>query len=399
MKLTAQSIKKLDLPSRGYKLITDGDLPGFGIRVTANDVRSFVLTYTVEGRQRRLTIGMWPAWTATAARERAKELRRLIDQGLDPLGMEQQRRAAATFGDLAQEYLQSHAVNKKSGHVDAATLRRDVLPVWGHLKAEDIRRRDVIQLVEQKARAAPIAANRLLALVRKIFNWALSRDLLESNPCLQVKAPGIERERDRVLNATEIQKLWEGLETAPMSPEVKAILRLILITAQRPGEVCEMEGCELDEGWWTVPALKAKNGLAHRVPLSSLALEQLSDRATPGRWIFPSPRGDKPIHVAALSQAVRLSREHFGIDHFTPHDLRRTAASHMASAGVSRLVLQKILNHVETGVTKVYDRYGYDQEKRKALDLWKSELRAILDGKSEKVVAISRQRQDAGIVS
>lgn len=390
-RLNEQEIRKIKTPQQGYLLIRDGDIPGFALRVTANDVRAFTLTYTIEGRQRRLTIGSWPAWTATAARERAKELRRQIDRGEDPLAVKEARRQALTFREVAEEYLTRHAAGKKTGEQDREYLMRDVLPIWGARKAEDIKRRDVIALIEAKAAKAPVAANRLLACIRKVFNWAIGNDVLEleSSPCFQVKAPATERKRDRVLSEAEIRQLWGRLDVPPptdpeeprleMSAEVKGVLRLILITAQRPGECCSVEWSEIDResGWWTMPAHKAKNGLAHRVPLSKLALEQLPEVGE-SRWIFPSPRGDNPIAVNALSHAVRLNEKYLGIPDVHPHDLRRTAASHMTSKGIPRLTVQRILNHIEQGVTAIYDRYSYDPEKKAALDKWERELRRIL---------------------
>jgi integrase len=173
-----------------------------------------------------------------------------------------------------------------------------------------------------------------------------------------------------------------------MSPDVRTVLRFILTTAQRPGEVCAMEWGEIDGQWWTVPSEKAKNGLSHRVHLAKAARELLDGRKRESRWVFPSRRGaDKPIEVNALAHALR-NNDGLGMVHFTPHDLRRTAASHMAGAGVPRLVVKKILNHVERDITAVYDRHGYDAEKKAALEKWARKLREILSGKAAKVVAI-----------
>jgi integrase len=385
MRLNEQAIRKIEAPTQGYRLIRDGEIPGFGLRVTANDARAFTLTYTTDGRQRRLTIGAWPVWTATAARERAKELRRLIDRGEDPLGEKESRREAPTFRQIADEYMEKHAAGKKSGHGDREYLERDVLPQWGSRKAADITRRDVIALIEAKAATAPVAANRLLACVRKLFNWSIERDLLGANPCVQVKAPVRETRRDRVLTEPEISLLWERLTTPArgkgevrLTAGVNAAIRLILVTAQRPGECCQLEWSELDQaGWWSIPAQKAKNGLAHRVPMTKLALEQLPERGA-SRWVFPSPRGDKPIQVNALSHATRLNLAALGLSNFHPHDLRRTAASLMTGSGIPRLTVKRILNHAESDVTAIYDRYSYDSEKRLALERWERELRRIV---------------------
>ena len=389
MRLNERFIRALEPPKGAYRIFYDNEITGFGIRVTKAGGRAFVLNYRVDGRERRLTIGSWPAWSTTAARNRAKELRREIEGGLDPLDSKEQRRAAPTFAALASEYIDRYASRKKSGAKDAEYLNRDVLPIWGRRKATDIKRREVIALIEAKAVTAPIGANRLLACVRKVFNWAISRDLLEANPCIQVQAPGIETARDRVLSESEIAKFWAGLDGARMSAEVRTALRVILITAQRPGEVCEMEWADIDGDWWTVPARKAKNGLSHRVPLGKMALGELERyRENGSRWVFRSHRGEKPIQTDALGGAVRRN-DCFRLDHFSPRDLRRSAATGMGSLGVQRFVLARVLNHVESGVTSVYDRASYDDEKRKALAQWSQRLQAIISGEAPaKVVAI-----------
>ena len=227
-------------------------------------------------------------------------------------------------------------------------------------------------------------------MIRRMFGWALSRDIVPASPCVAVKAPAKERRRDRVLSADEIAALWRAFDNPElaMSLAIRLALKLQLVTAQRKGEVVSAEWSEMDrqsERVWTIPAEKAKNGLAHRVALSSLALELLEDlKALSGksRWLFPSPHGDRPITGRAVNHAMTKALDHLGVANITPHDLRRTAASHMTGMGISRLVVSRILNHAETGVTAVYDRHSYDPEKRQALDAWARRVEDIVAGKS-----------------
>lgn len=393
VRLNEANIRRIKAPSKGYKLIRDDEITGLGLRVTANDARSFVLTYTIDGRQRRLTIGPWPEWTGTAARERAKDLRRQVDQGEDPLGTKQARRVAPTVEDIAKAYLDRHASKKKSGHILKQYIERDILPQWKNLKAADIRRRDVQELVELKAQSAPIAANMLLSVISGLYNWAIEKDYdLEINPASRVRPPGEKTARDRWLTQQEIRDVWTKLDTAKMAPECRAALRLMLVTAQRSGEVLSIENSEADTetALWTIPATKAKNGMQHTVPLSSLAIEQLPTRHE--KWLFPSWYTDRHMTVAGLSNAVAENREHFGIPHWTPHDLRRTAATHMGRIGVNRFTISRILNHADKTVTAIYERHSYEAEKRAALDKWDRELRRILEipARSGNVVAMSR---------
>jgi integrase len=144
-----------------------------------------------------------------------------------------------------------------------------------------------------------------------------------------------------------------------------------------------------DTGWWTIPAHKAKNKLPHRVPLSPLAKEILKDIAAQSGaspYVFPTPFKKKrsnyevtPLCETTLAHAIRDNLAVLGLENVRPHDLRRTAASHMTSIGIPRLVVSKILNHAESGVTAVYDRHSYDAEKRKALNAWGKKITAIVN--------------------
>ncbi len=201
-----------------------------------------------------------------------------------------------------------------------------------------------------------------------------------------VRAPAKENQRDRVLSAEEIRTLWKGLDTAPMSEGVKLVLKLQLATAQRKGEIvgAALAEFDLEDNVWTIPAERSKNGQAHRVPLSPLALSLIAEtrkHAGDSPWLFPSPRDRGPITPPAVNRAVYKSLPAIDVADLTPHDLRRTAASFMTSLGISRLTVSKILNHVETGVTAVYDRHSYDAEKRHALDTWAAHLESIVKGK------------------
>jgi integrase len=367
----------------------DAKVAGLALRVTRRGVKSWTLVYRLDGRVRRWTIGRYPALSLADAREKAEAARREIAHGGDPAGEKRLRRQAPTVADLADNYLTLHAkVHKRTWGEDARILKADILPQWGHRPAASIDRREVFALLDRIVeRGAPIQANRVLSVLRKMYNWAITRDLVEQTPCLLVKAPSRERTRDRVLTATEIVKVWQACERT--RTQASAILRLQVLTAQRVGEVRLMRWEEIDGCWWTVPASVSKNKLAHRVPLSPQALAILQHlKPWSGRmsWVFPSPLDPrKPLRrVQAVFARVRVLS---GVQ-FRLHDLRRTAASHMTSMGTSRLVVAKILNHVERGATAVYDRHSYDLEKQQALTRWGAKVEAMLAGELGTVIAL-----------
>ena len=399
MRLTERSIKRIPRPAEGYTLTWDDQLKGLGLRTTTSGVKSFIVNYrNADGRQRRATLGRFPTLSATAARKRAQELLERVHHGEDPLDQQRARRGELTLGQLVDEFTKRHLERMKRGYEVERILRTDALAGLGaNTKAAAVRRRDVIELIEHKATRAPIAANRLLQAIRRLYNWAVEKDLLETNPCVMVKRPAKEQSRDRVLSVEEIRTLWEKLPTTTrMSDAVRCALRLILITAQRPGEVLGMRWDELDlkAGWWEMPRERTKADRAQRVPLTSLAIAELKTRPEADPWVFPSVKG-QPLQVLALSHAVRHNSAYFGIAKWTPHDLRRTAASHIARLGIDRFTLARILNHADREVTAIYDRYTYDDEKRRALRKWDRRLQAIISNKAERedtVVAIDARR-------
>lgn len=391
MRLTDRGIAALKSKPHRYEVWEDGRT-GLGVRVSPAGRKSWVFMYRFGGKARRMGLGTYPALGVAEARMKHAKAKVLLEKGIDPgaqeLAHKRAEQSAETVADLIEEYLEKWArPRKRSAHEDERQLRKDVLPAWGKRKAKDITRRDVITLLDGIAeRGSPIQANRTLAVIRKMFNFAVSRDILDATPVAMVKAPAKENQRDRVLSADEIRALWQGLVTAPMSDGVKLALKLQLVTAQRPGEVARISLTELDiqEQVWTIPAERAKNEQGHRVPLSPLALELIQQarfQAGDSPWLFPSPRIDGPIAPRSIDHALHKALPGMGLENITPHDLRRTAASGMTALGINRLVVSKILNHVEKGVTAVYDRHGYDAEKRHALDAWAARLEEIVSGK------------------
>jgi integrase len=363
----------------------DERLTGFSLRVSENGVKSWTVFYRHQARLRRLTLGTYPTLSLADARERARRALRDASIGLDPAAAKQEARDAETFAELARLYLERHAkIKKRSWAEDERIVNSELIPAWGHRKAADITRKDVIAVLDRIVeRGAGVMANRTRALISKIYNFAiLDRGMIEHNPAYKVANPGEEHQRDRVLTQTEIRALWTALEK--QTDPIAAVFKLALLTAQRRGEVLGMAWSELDldAGWWTIPAERAKNKLAHRVPLSPQALAILGSRrervAAEVSQVFPGPR-HKPISNPQ-KWMVRVKAA-AGVD-FRFHDLRRTAASMMTGIGVERLIVSKILNHVERGITAVYDRHSYDSEKRAALLRWDRHLNEIVEDKT-----------------
>ena len=369
----------------------DGKIPGLVFRVRPRGGKSWAYRYRINGRLRRLTLGAYPALRLADARTAARTARKAVSLGRDPAAEKREAREADTFGELASRYIDQWAKpRKKTWKEDQRKLNRHVLPQWRHVPASGITRRDARELLERVAEGAPVGVNRVRSLLSKIFNFGIQVDVIEHNPITgTLRNP--ERARERVLTEDEIRTFWKATavkteDDEGMSAAMAARFRVQLVTAQRGGEVQAMrwDEVDLDAAVWTIPAEKAKNGLTHRVPLSALALELLD---------FAKPREDGYVLVGALGKRQRREAlRTIPIDDFRPHDTRRTAASYMASIGVPRVVIGKILNHVERDITAVYDRHGYDREKAEALARWADELGRIVAGKAKRAEVVEFRR-------
>ena len=396
-KLTDRAVRHLNPRNVRYE-VWDASTAGFGVRVSPAGRKTFQYLYRYEGLPRRMSLGVYPRVSLASARGKLGRARELLEQeGRDP-GAEQMQvrradRDSMSVQDLADFYIEKWAKpRKRSWKEDQRQLTANVLPFIGRKKAKDVTKRDVIEILDSLIdRGSPIAANRTFAVIRKMFRFGLTKDIVPHNPCEALQAPSAEHQRDRVLNTDEIRAFWNTLDSddLAMTPGIRLCLKLMLATAQRRVEVATVQWSDFDDDWWTVPAGVSKNALTHRVPLSPFAcklLRQADKGDSP--FVFPGRSGNGPVRIETVTKSLRHNEQAFGLDHFTPHDLRRTAASQMASTGVSRLVISKLLNHVEGGVTAIYDRHSYDQEKRKALNAWGRKLESIVTGKKAKVIEL-----------
>ncbi len=418
--LTDRTIAALPVPSESERQrdYWDDVLRGFGVRVSYGGKRAFVVRYRVGRRLRRLTIGPYPAKSLADARKEARTIIGQAADGQDPAQEKQEQLKGELFRDLATAYLEMAEKRHRSWREEKRIIDKDLLPVLGFRRLADIRRRDIRELVEDIARKrdAPIMANRTLGVLCRMFNFALDREWIEANPASRIPEPGEEKSRDRVLSDEELRELWAVLETlakddeeeadgaaqkvrrakARVTPATAQAFQVQLLTAQRPGETCKMRWADVDleSGWWTIPAAIAKNGRAHRVPLTKPVIEILERRrelaGDSAKVVFENRRGAGSIAHRAKKAASVLCR---GLSfEFRAHDLRRTASTGMAEAGVHRDHIAKVLNHVDGGpaATRIYDRYAYDKEKRDALERWARRLTAIIEGEVRKVIPIAR---------
>lgn len=376
--LTDATVRSLDT-DKTQETWWDEKLTGFGVRVSGKTGRkSFVLRYRANGKRRRVTLGTYPELSLADARQKAKAIKYDVATGGDPVAEREVEGGEATFGELAELYLDRYADRKLTEGVAGQYRRmieRDLNPAWKDEKLESIGRAEIHDVLDSIVdRGAPIMANRTRTAISSMFEFAKDRGLADTNPAKAVRPPADENERDRVLTETEIRSVWKALE--PERIWTAAIFKLRLLTAQRGTEIRRMRREDVDGRWWTLRAEETKANRRHRIYLSDQAADVLSRLPHDDRWMIPSPVGG---HLSQRDKALRRIRDRTDF-YWQARDLRRTAATHMRRMGVSRLHVAKILNHRVPGVTGVYDQSSYDDEKREALEAWGDRVEAIVGG-------------------
>lgn len=354
------------------------------------DGQNWIFSYRHGGRARRMTIGKFPAVTAKDASKGASILAGQICCGRDPAGEKRAagqaaRTASAPVRDLIEPVLKRylrHAKARTRPSTFAETsrvFRIEVLPKWKGRRLSEISRADVRQLIAAiAARPAPVSANRCLASLKTFLAFAIEFDLISVSPAAAIKAPAVEKARERTLDDSELSAVLQACDGLG---EYGAIVQLLILTGQRRSEVANLSWSEIDLAakTWTLPAVRAKNGRQHVIPLSDAAIAILGNLLPPPSLgpVF-SPVGfsqSKAKLDAALAKAMGQNCPAWCV-----HDLRRTATSGMAGLGTAPHVIEACLNHqsgIIRGVAAVYNRCRYEPEKRAALDLWGAHVAAL----------------------
>jgi len=405
--LTAKSIDGFKPNPLKRTEIPDGLLTGLYLVIQPSGSRSWAVRYRHNGAPRKLTLGAYPMLSLAEAREAAQDALRAVSKGADPAALKVAKRRAAVdgvdrdlFKNVVAEFLERHVkANKSRAEVDRM-FKHDVLPKWGERQIQNITRRDVNELMDGLVdRGVGPMANRVFSIIRKLFNWAIGRDIISVSPCAGVRPPVDEVSRDRVLSDDEIRWFWLAATKAgaPFGP----LFKMLLLTGQRLSEVGDMVRSEIRNDLWTIPKERVKNGAAHDVPLSEAALAVLASvpriKGKAG-YVFTTT-GDTPVSGFSRAKAnldkamLAIAREEVGEDAAIPawrlHDLRRTAASGMARLGINLPVIEKVLNHTSgsfAGIVGVYQRHSFADEKRNALEAWARFVGSLNDNQSTRNV-------------
>lgn len=391
--LTVKQIDAIEPGARRHEY-PDGRIKGLYYVVQPSGARSWALRYRVNGTPRKYTLGSDAALGLGDARKAATKALGEIANGVDP-GLERkarkeaekrQRMSPSRFTrDIAALYLETNVEpNNRSARETRRMFDKRVLPAWGSRDIDRITKQDVIaELNRIMDDGQPSAANNFFSAVRRFFNWAIERDLIVESPCKGMKMPAPERSRDRILDDGEILLFWRAC--AEEGYPFGTLGRFLLLSGQRRNEAAGMTWSELklEQGPWTIPANRTKNGVAHQLPLSEAMLAELNSIPRIGskpRFVFTTT-GD--THSSGFSKAKRRIKKRMeslvverggeSPTNWRLHDLRRTAASGMARLGTPIHVIEAVLNHRSGsigGVAGIYNRYEYAAEKLEALQRW-----------------------------
>jgi integrase len=408
-KLDERAVRAAHPPAKGSVTAWDSDIVGFGLRVYAptrrhpEGRRAFFLNYWSLGVERRLTIGEYPAWSALAARNEAKALRRRIDSGEDPTRERREAREAPTVKDLAERYRHEHLPRKapSSQKADWAMIEREILPALGERKVADVHHGDASALHEKiTASGRPVRANRVIAVASKMFALSLLpqagesepwRDSAQGNPCRGVRR-NAEQGRERFFPPADLAKLSDALQDEPEAPAADC-LRLIMLTGCRPGEAMRATWAEfVDAGYWDKPSAHTKQRRRHRAPLSPAAAELIAKlrckRANDSGFVFPGRIKGRPLRE--LRGCWERAAARAGLEGARIYDLRHSFASIGAGGGLSLQIIGKLLGHTVARTTEKYAHLADDPLREAAAKIGG----AIAGGgkKGAPVIAIGRAK-------
>jgi integrase len=355
VKINETFAKKIEPPTAAQKIHYDENQVGFGLRITKAGSKAFILNYHMNKRERRFTIGKYPIWSAAAAREKAKDLRRLIDQGVDPLEKRNNRREAPTVSDLWEEYQTIHlpTLSSRSQTDQRSMWVKHILPELHSTAVRELTSRQIDELHAKISAATPTRANRVLEVFRKALNLAVRWDWIEKNPSDGFRR-NTEHSRERYLSKDEYNLIFRALDRMPNRKAANAI-RLLILTGARRGEVLGLEWEDLDLGLgiWNRPPHKSKDRKRKRIPLSNEALILLKamGETKDETFLFPTSTGG---HLSDINRPWRWLRKETGMHDLRVHDLRHSFASILVSSGETLETIGKLLGHSQHQTTMRY---------------------------------------------
>lgn len=391
---TINKIRDIEIPTDKGTYYYDTGQPGLRLLVTPTGNKSFQFQMWSKQLHRPLTktLGKIQSVSLAQARIHAAALVAELNDGKDIENdhrkLQRARLLEPTILDFTRIFIERHCVARqlRSTKETQRILDKEIIPAIGKLKVSDVKKADIIHLLDKiQDRGKLTMCNRTHALLSKLFNFAIERDVVEISPLYGLRKRGEEIRRERVLSNEEIKLLWESLGDSTTS----LLIKFLLLTGQRTGETLEAEWSEINGALWHIPASKAKSKTAHIVPLSSgaMAIIEQMKLTSHNRYVFPGRPKRDTKQETCLGKDVPGHHFQRAIANFpwprtTVHDLRRTMRSRLSELGVAPIVAEKAINHKTPGILGIYDRHEYMEEIKDALQRWSDHLQEIINGKN-----------------
>jgi integrase len=369
--LTAASVERIKPPAKGQVDVFDAGYPGLALRVSYGGRKSWAFFYRIGGRLRRMSLGPYPAISLAQARDAWREARKSGQAGQDPSAARKQSTGPGHFEAVLEEWFKRDQSKNRSAASTKRLLNHDAVPAWRYRLMSDIKRSDIMHLLDEIVdRGSPITARRLHAHLNCFFNWSVARGYIDVSPMMHLPKPAAERKRDRVLSDEELSRVWK--EAEKLGWPFGAAIQLLILTGARRQEIGGLRRSELKSETIELSGARTKNGQPHSIPLSPPALHILETvpRVAGSDFVFTT-NGKVPISAWARIKAQ--------IDHalklpdWRIHDLRRTVATGLQKLKTPLEVTEAVLGHTSgsrSGIVGVYQRYDYADEKRAALNAW-----------------------------
>jgi len=381
-RLTTKSIETAkSIAGRRRVELRDDLVIGLSCRVYDTGKKVFYLNKRLDGSQRRIKIGEFPYVSLEQARIKARDLLTQIELGEFEKGDDAPK--APTLAIVVEDFIRLYAKPRNRDWKRTSALLRKFEPLYSK-PIDEIKRPMIVAILDELiAGGMGTGVNRALSSISKLFNWAADRGIIEHNPIAGMKKPVPERSRDRILSDKELRAVWRS--SAAEGYPFGVFTQVLIATGQRRSEVAEMRWSEIDfeKGIWTLPAERAKNKSLHVIPLPPVVTDLLQSvpRFLRSDYVFTTT-GTSPISGIGKYKERLTSTSKTDTIPWTIHDIRRTVATEMARLGIAPHIIEAVLNHktgVISGVASIYNRYGYAEEKREALERWGDELTRTVD--------------------
>ncbi|STX28461.1 phage integrase-like protein [Legionella beliardensis] len=389
MKFIDSFIKNLKPESNWYEKIESS---GLGIRVMPGGSKSWIYRFTLNGKRQKMTLGKYPALSLKQARELLFTVQGLKEQGINPIEHSRLEKLKDAYNveKLINDWYNHYVVkNRKKPLQIKQQIEADIIPLFGHFSLNKLQPLDISNALDIIVkRGAPIQANRVLSTLKQVFNYAVSRGSMQTNPASNIRARdigGLEKHRERYLNLDEIKKIWHFLDSSQcqMSIQTRSAIKIIILTGVRTAEIRLAQWSQIDfaNSLWIVPPEHNKGGITVKIHLTDLTksifneLREISDSP----FVLSGLIEGKPLDENALPRAIRRIQAKIGIPEWTAHDLRRTFATQLGETLlVDPVVIEKCLGHKMPKIMATYNKNEMLPQRREALEKWATCIKTYL---------------------